>query len=103
MDQKQMTLMNPLDQSIPIEKILGQEKKWKDAISLVSVHVRDKDPVSASSVVWMIYNGYIPRKDAYSYKNSRMELPDTWTKGEFYQATRHWGYLGLSGYNTDYD
>ena len=32
-----------------------------------------------------------------------MELPDKWTKGDFYQATRHWEYLGLSGYNTDYD
>jgi hypothetical protein len=50
---KQTTPMNPLDQSIPIEKILGQEKKWKDAISLGSIHVRDKDPVSASRVVWM--------------------------------------------------
>ena len=70
--------------SEPIEKILGQEKKWKDAISLVSVHVRDKDPVSASSVVWMIYNGYVPKKDNYTYKNGRMELPDKWTKGDFY-------------------
>ena len=70
---------------------------------MVSVHVRDKDPVSASSVVWMIYNGYIPKKDDYSYKNGRMELPDKWTKGDFYQATRHWEYLGLPGYNPDND
>ena len=95
--------MDPLDQSILIEKILGQEKKWKDAISLVSVHVLDKESLSASSVLWMIYNGYIPNKDDNSYKNRRMELLDKWTKGDFYQATRHWEYLGLPGYNTDYD
>ena len=38
-----------------------------------------------------------------TYKNGRMELPDKWTNGVFYQATRHWEYLGLPGYNTDYD
>ena len=87
--------MDPLDQSIPIEKILGQEKKWKEALSLVSVHVRDKDPVSASSVVWMIYNGYIPKKDDYSYKNTRMELPGTWNKGDFLPSHQALGVLGI--------
>jgi hypothetical protein len=32
-----------------------------------------------------------------------MELPDKWTNGDFYQATRHWDYLGLPGYNTVHD
>ena len=59
--QKQMTLMDPYDQSIPIEKVLGQEKKWMDAVKLASVAVKDKDPVSTSNVAWLIYNGYVPR------------------------------------------
>ena len=67
--------------------------------------MKDKDPVSASGVVWLIYNGYVPREDNYTYKNRRMELPEKWTKGDFYQATRHWAgeSLGLSGYYTNVD
>ena len=57
--QKQMTPIDPYDPSIPIEKSLGQEEKWTDDVNLVSVNVRDKDPVSASSMVWLIYNGYV--------------------------------------------
>ena len=71
--------MDPYDPSIQIEKILGQEKKWKDAVNLVSVNVIDKDPVSASSVVWLIYNGYVPRMHNHKYQNGRMELLVTWT------------------------
>ena len=94
--QKQITPMDPYDQSIPIEKILGQDKKWKDTVKLVSFNVNDKDPVSASSVVWLIYNGYVPRMDNHTYQNRRMELPVTWTKGDFYQLPdtgRAWDYL----------
>ena len=60
-------------------------------MKLASVAAKDKDPVSASNVAWLIYNGYIPRRIRdHSYKQGRLELPKTWTKGDFYQATRHW-------------
>ena len=50
--------MNPYDQIIPIEQVLGQEKKWMDAVKLARVTIKDKDPVSASNVAWLIHNGY---------------------------------------------
>ena len=52
--------MDPYDQSIPTEQVLGQEKKWVDTVKLASVAIMDKDPVSASDVAWLIHNGYIP-------------------------------------------
>ena len=67
-------------------------------MNLVSVNVRDKDPVSASSVVWMIYNEYVPRIDNHTYQNGKLEhrqlgprvistkLPDT---------GRAWDYLDI--------
>ena len=91
--------MDPYDKSIPIEKVLGQEKKWTDAVKLASVTVKDKDPVSASNAAWLIYNGYVPRIRDHSYQQRRLELPQTWSEGDFYQATKHWESLGLSGYN----
>ena len=55
MDQlMQKTPMDPCDQSIPIEKVLGQEKKWTEAVKLATVAIKDRDPVSASSVAWLI-------------------------------------------------
>ena len=62
-----MTLMYPYDQSIPIEKVLGQEKERKDAVNLVSFNVKDKNSVSASNVAWLIYNGYGPRIENETY------------------------------------
>ena len=99
----QTTQMDPYDQSIPIEKVLGQEKKWTDAVKLATVVIQDRDPVSASSIVWLIYNGYVPMIRDHSYQQGRFALPTTWAKGDFYQATRHWESLGLSGYNAQYD
>ena len=52
--------MDPYYQRIPIEKVLGQEKKWTDAVKLASVNVKDRDPLSASNVAWLIYNGCVP-------------------------------------------
>ena len=61
MDQHaQKTQMDPYNQSIPIEKVLAQEKKWTDAVKLASVNVKDRDPLSASNVAWLIYNGCVP-------------------------------------------
>ena len=94
-----MMPLDQYDQSIPIEKILGQEKKWMDVVNLVSVNVKDRDPVSARNVAWLIYNGYVPRIGDHIYQQGRLELPTTWTRGDFYHETKHWEGLGLSGYN----
>ena len=64
--------------------------------------MKDKDPVSASCVAWVISNGYVPRINDHGYQGGRLKLPDTWEKGDFYQATKHWEALGLSGYNAQY-
>ena len=87
--------MDPYNQNIPIEKVLGEEKKWMDAVKLSSVNVKDRDPESASNAAWLIFNGYVPRIENHVYQLGRLELPNTWTKGDFYQATRHWESLGL--------
>ena len=59
--------MDPFDQRIPIEQVLGQEKKWLDVMRVASVAPKDKDPVFATSVVWLIHNGYIPRMSDRQY------------------------------------
>jgi hypothetical protein len=61
--------------------------------------------VSVRNVAWLIYNGYVPRIGDHTYQQGRLELPKTWTKGDFIQATRHWESLGfnLSGYNAHHD
>ena len=53
--------MDPYDTRVAIDKILVQEKKWLDAMNTSSIAGKDKDPVSASCVVWLISNGYVPR------------------------------------------
>ena len=55
MDQStQKTTMDPYDTKISIDKVLTQEKKWFDALNSTSVNVKDKDPVSAGCIAWMI-------------------------------------------------
>ena len=73
----------------------GSMKKWLDAINTASVTVKDKDPVSASCVAWVISNGYVPRISDNGYQGGRLKLPYTWEKGDFYQATKHWEALGI--------
>ena len=94
--------MDPYNTGISIDKVLIQEKKWIDAINTASVTVKDNDPVSASCVAWVISNGYVPRINDHGYQGGRLKLPDTWEKGDFYQAAEHWEALGLSGYNAQY-
>ena len=68
MDQPTQKLqIDPLDQRNTIEKLLEQEKKWLDVSRIASVTPKDKDPVFATSVVWLIYNGYIPRMSDHRY------------------------------------
>ena len=53
--------MDFLDQQNTIDQLLLQEEKWLDVLRVASVTPKDKDPVFGTSVVWLIYNGYIPR------------------------------------------
>ena len=72
--------MDPLDQRIPIEQVLGQEKKWLDAVKLASVIQKDRDPVFANNVVWLIHNGYIPRMSDQQYQLGSRVLPPGWQR-----------------------
>ena len=90
--------MAPLGQRIPIEQVLGQEKKWLDVVRVASVTPKDKDPVFATSTVWLIHNRHIPRMSDHQYHWGNLVLPVHWVKGYFYQSTDYWEYLGLSGY-----
>ena len=94
--------MDPYDPRVTIDKVLVQEKKWLDAMNTSSIALKDRDPVSASCVVWMISNGYVPRIGDHQSQGGILKLPDTWGKGDFYQATKHWEVMGLSGYNAQY-
>ena len=95
--------MDPLDQLIPIEQVLGQEMKWLDVVRIASVTPKNRDPEFASSVVWLIHNGYIPRMSDHQYHRGNLVLPTSWVKGDFYQSTDYWEHLGLSGYEARYD
>ena len=75
--------MDQYDTRISIDKVLLQEKKWLDAINTASVTVKDKDPVSARIVAWVISNGYVPRISDHECQGGRLKLPDTWEKGYF--------------------
>ena len=81
-------------------KILGQEKEWADAVKLASVTSKDRNPVFANNVVWLIHNGYTPRMSDHQYQQGSLVLPPGWAKGDFYQSTNHWDSFGLSGYGT---
>ena len=91
--------MDPYDSRTSIDEVLAQEKKWYDAINTASVTMKDKDRVSASCVVWVISHGYVPRIIDNGSQGGILKLPDTWDKGDFCQATKHWETLRLSGYN----
>ena len=62
MDQStEKPVMDPLDQRINTETHLEQQKKWVDMLRIASVTPKGKDPVFATSVVWLIEHGYIPK------------------------------------------
>ena len=67
--------MGPYDTKISIDKVLLQEKKWLDAINTASVTVKDKDPVSASCVAWVISNGYVPRISDHECQKEDLSSP----------------------------
>ena len=91
--------MDPYDTRITIDKVLVQKKKWLDAMNTSSIALKDRDPVSASCVVWVVSNGYVPRISDHQSQGGILKLPDTWKRGDFYQGTKHWEAMGLYGYN----
>ena len=94
--------MDPHDPRITIDEVLRHKKKWIDAMNTSSVTLKHKDPVSASCVVWVISNGYVPRIIDHESQGGILKLPASWEKGDFYQATKHWEERGLLGYNARY-
>ena len=82
--------MDPYDPRLTIDEVLRHEKKWFDAMNTSSVTLKDKDPVSASCVVWLISNGYVPRISDHESQGGILKLPASWEKGDFYQATKYW-------------
>ena len=95
--------MGLLDQENTIEHLLGQEKTWLDVLRVACVTPKNKDPVFATSVVWLIENGYIPKMADHRYHRGKLALPVTWRKGDYYQATDHWEAMGLTGYDNSYE
>ena len=90
--------MDPLDQRKTIEQLLEQERKWMDILRVVCVTPKNKDPVFAISVVWLIGNGCIPKMTDHQYHWGKLVLPVTWVKGHYYQATEYREVMGLTGY-----
>ncbi len=55
MDQSAIkTLMDPLDSRITLKMVIEQERKPRDTLRVASVTVKVKDPVSATSGVWLV-------------------------------------------------
>ena len=81
--------MDPLDQRIPVEQVLGREKTWMDVVKIARVTQKDRNPVFATNVVWLIHNGYIPRMSDHQYQRGNLVLPTGWAKGGSYQSTDH--------------
>ena len=61
MDQSAIKmLMDLLDARITLEMVIEQERKLGDTLRVASVTVKGRDPISATSVVWLVESGYIP-------------------------------------------
>jgi hypothetical protein len=65
------------------------------------VTVKGEDPISATCVIWLMKNGYIPEFRDHVYHEGEHVLPD-WNMGCFYSQTYHWEQLGLEGYQSQH-
>ena len=81
--------IDSLDSRINIEVGLDQEGRWMDILKIACVTPKGKDPVFATSVVWLIRQGYISEIGDSHCHNGELVLVD-WIKGDFYRETRHW-------------
>ena len=66
--------MDPLDPRVNIEQLLEQERKWMDGVKIACVIPKERDPVFATSVVWLIGQGYIPEISDHQYQNGELVL-----------------------------
>jgi hypothetical protein len=95
------TLMDLLDSSITLEMVIKQERKFRDTLRVASKLVKEKDPISASCVVWLTENGYIPEYRDHIYHEGELVLPN-WNMECFYCQTYHWEQFGLEGYQSQH-
>ncbi len=91
--------MDQLDSRITMEMVIEQEKKLTDILRVASVTVKGRDPISATSVVWLVESGYIPHFGDHIFQEGELVLPD-WNMGCFYCQTYHWEQLGLEGHQS---
>ncbi len=75
--------MDPLDSRNSIEIVLEKERKMMDILRVASVTVKGKDPIFATSVVWLFGNGHIPEFRDHVYHEGELVLPDL-RMGDFY-------------------
>jgi hypothetical protein len=64
----------------------GHQAKLRDTLRVAGVTVKGRDPISATSVVWMMENGYIPEFRDHQYHGGELVLPD-WNMGWYYRQT----------------
>ncbi len=93
--------MDLLDSRITLDMVIEQQRKLRDTLRVTNLTVKERDPISASSAVWLPENGYIPEFTDHVYHESELALQD-WNMGCFYRQTYHWEQLGLEGYQFQY-
>jgi hypothetical protein len=79
-----------------MEIVIEQERKLRDTLRVASVTLKGRDPISATSGVWLVETGYIPMYEDHIFHDCELVLPD-WNMGWFYH---HWEQLGLEGYQS---
>ena len=68
-----------------------------ELLNIACVTPKGKDPVFATSVVWLIGQGYILQFGNHQYHQGELVLVN-WKKGDVYRGTHHWEDLGLIGF-----
>ena len=74
-----------------------------DVLRVACVTPKNKDPVFATSVVWLIGYGYIPKMTDHQYQRGKRVLPVTWVKRDYCQTTEDWEAMGLTGYDARHE
>ncbi len=51
--------MDPIagDSRVPLDMVIEQERKIVDTLRIANVTVKGRDPISATSLVWLTENG----------------------------------------------
>jgi hypothetical protein len=77
--------MDSLDKRKMVELGLEQFRKWMDVLGTACITSKGKEPVLATTVVWLIWNGQIQQimiEDQH-YHQGELVLVN-WRKGDFY-------------------